>query len=122
MLAGIGLPQHHHGDADEDEREQRADIDHVADIFDRRDAADNCCDQSDENRVFVGSAECGMNRGEEFGRQKAVVGHRVKHARLAEQHDEHDARETGKSAGGDQVGRFRLSRGRETQRRAAPRY
>ncbi len=61
----------------------RADVDHFADDVDGSDAADDGGDQADEDCVFVGRAEFGVNRGEEFARQQAVVGHGVEHAGLA---------------------------------------
>ena len=82
-LAGIGAAQNHHGDAHDDERQQRADIHHFSDVVDGRDAADDRGQQADQDGVLVRRAELRMDRGEEFLRQQAVVGHRVEHARLA---------------------------------------
>ena len=44
-----------------------------------------------------------MDVGEGLAGQKAVVGHGVEDAGLAEQHDQHDAGETGQRAQGDDV-------------------
>ena len=60
-LSGIGSAQHHDGDANDDESQQRADIHHFADIVDRRDAADDGCQQANQDRVLIGCAEFGMD-------------------------------------------------------------
>src|SRR5689334_6085339 len=47
-----------------------------------------------ENRRYVGSVEARMHLAE-CRRQQAVARHRVKHARLSHQHDQHDRSESG---------------------------
>jgi len=48
------------------ECQQCADVDHFSDVVDRRDAANDSGQQTDQNRVFVWRAELWMNRGKDF--------------------------------------------------------
>ena len=65
--------------------------------------ADDGRQQSHQDGVFPGRAEARMDGGEELLGQQTVVGHGIEHARLAEQHDQHDAGQSGQRAAGDDV-------------------
>ena len=47
---------------------------------------------------FQGVRNFGWIAAKNFLRQQAVVGHRIEHARLAQQHDQHHAGEAGQGA------------------------
>ena len=104
-MIGVSVAQNHYRNADNDEGQQRADVHHLSDVVDRRDAAHDRGEQADEHSVLVGGAKLGVHRSEELFGQQAVVGHRVEYAGLAEKHDQHDAREASKRPQGDDVRR-----------------
>ena len=58
-----------------------------------------------QNRALPRSMKLRMDRREELPRQQSIVGHRVEHSRLAQQHHQHHARQPGKPADGDDVRR-----------------
>src|SRR5208282_2734571 len=103
-LFWIRVAQDHDRDAYDDEREQRADVDHLPDLVDGRDAADDGREHTDEDGVFVRGAEFGMDGGKKFAREETVFSHGIEHAGLPEKHDEHDAGQTGQSTEGDDMG------------------
>ena len=53
MQVGIGVAQNHDRDADDDEGQERADVDHVADVADGDGCADDGDEKTDDNRVRV---------------------------------------------------------------------
>src|SRR5579864_1646889 len=106
-LIGIRAAENQDGDADDYESQKRPDVHHTSDIVDRNCASDDRSQQTHQNRVFVWRAKSWVDCCEEFARQEPVIGHRVKHARLPQQHNQHNAREPRKSTGGDQIRSFR---------------
>ncbi len=62
----VGAAQDEHGDADDDEGQQGADVDHLADVVDGGDAAHDPGQQPDQDGIFAGGAESGMDVGEKF--------------------------------------------------------
>ena len=104
-LAGVRPAQNHDGDAHDHEGEQCTDVDHLADVVDRRDAANHRSQQPDQHRVLPRRTELGVDIGEELPRQQPVLGHRVQDARLTEQHDQHHAGESGERPERDDVRR-----------------
>src|SRR5271165_3051336 len=103
VLCGVLVPQNHDCDAHDDERQQRTDVHHLANVVDRSQAADDGRQQPNQHSVLVRGAELGMNGGEEAARQQAVISHRVEHASLPEQHDQHYAGQAGERAHGNEV-------------------
>src|ERR1700683_3873711 len=69
QLHRIRFAQNNDRYANDDEREDRADVDHLSDDVNRSNTANHRRDDAHQNRILVRSAILRMNRGEEFPRQ-----------------------------------------------------
>ena len=85
----VGEAEDKNSGADNREREQRADGNELAEQPDGKKPGDEHGDRSGEDLGDPGRAKFRMH-GAENRRQQAVLGHRVKNSRLAEQHHEDD--------------------------------
>ena len=74
-LGRIRAPQHHDRHAHYHERQKGPDINHSSNVINRRDAPYRSGEKSDQNGVLPGGAPLGMDIGEEFLWQQAIIRH-----------------------------------------------
>src|SRR5438105_6256095 len=72
-LIGISAAQHHHGNGDDHEGKQRADVNHSAYIINGSNCAYNAGQQPDKNGVLPRSTKLGMDGSEKLAWQQAII-------------------------------------------------